>query len=63
MSILCLVIHVSCVYDYVLKLLSDFLGQGLAFLVKLASLQPVSTTHSDCHVTMRTGESMQRVKL
>jgi len=23
----------------------------------------VSTIHSDCHFTMRTGESMQRIKL
>jgi len=30
---------------------------------RLATLLPVSTIHSDCHVTMRTGESMQRVKL
>jgi len=29
----------------------------------LATLPAVSTIHSDCHVTMRTGESMQRVKL
>jgi len=36
-----------------------FLGQGMAFLVKLTSLQPDSTTHSGCHVTMRTGEGMQ----
>jgi len=31
MSILCLVMHDLCAY--VLKLLSGFLGQGLAFLV------------------------------
>ena len=31
MSILCLVLHVSCVYDYVLKLLSDFFGTRSGF--------------------------------
>jgi len=43
---------------------SSFLCHNLADLVQnhLATLA-VSTTHSDCHVTMRTGQSMQRVKL
>jgi len=27
------------------------------------AIMAVSTIHSDCYVTMRTGESMQRVKL